>query len=89
MGAGEVEVSVEGLSVVVAGGSVVVGSSVVVVGGSVVVGSPAVVVGGSKVGSVGNSVVTVALSGGLTTVVKLPTETSKEVVGPEGSVIGR
>ena len=71
---------------------VVVGSSVVVVGGSVVVGSSVVMVGGSKVGrvgSVGVSVMTVALSGGWKRVVKLPTETSKEVVGPKGSVTGR
>jgi hypothetical protein len=103
LGAASVVVSV-GVSVVVVGGSVVVGSSVVVVGSSVVVvgssvvvvGDSAVVVGGSVVGgsvvggvgSVGVSVVTVALPGGLTTVVRLPTETSTLVVGPDGSVTG-
>jgi hypothetical protein len=89
-----VSVVVVGGSVVVVGSSVVVvGSSVVVVGDSVVVvGDSVVVVGGSVVGgvcSVGVSVMTVALPGGLTTVVRLPTETSKEVVGPDGSVTGR
>jgi hypothetical protein len=96
LGAASVVVSV-GVSVVVVGGSVVVGSSVVVVGSSVVVvGDSAVMVGGSVVGgsvvggvgSVGVSVVTVALPGGLTMVVRLPTETSTLVVGPDGSVTG-
>ena len=91
-------VGVVGSSVVVVGSSVVVvGSSVVVVGSSVVVvGDSVVVVGGSvvggskvgRVGSVGVSVVTVALPGGLTTVVRLPTETTTSVVGPDGSVTG-
>ena len=81
-----------GALVVVVGGFVLVGSSVVVVGGSVVVGCSVVVVDGPKVGSpkrVGISVMTVALAGGWTRVVKLPNETSKEVVGPEGRVTGR
>jgi NDP-sugar pyrophosphorylase family protein len=92
LGAAEVVFSAGGVLVVVVGDSVVVGSSVVVIGGSVVVGGSvvggSVVRGFSRLESSGVSVVTVALPGGLTIVVRLPTETSKEVVGPEGSVTG-
>lgn len=88
LGAAEVVFSAGGVLVVVVGDSVVVGGSVVVFGGSVVVGG-SVVRGLSRFESSGVTVVTVALSGGWTMVVRLPTETSKEVVGPEGSVTGR